>query len=81
MNWPIDRGQNFKGIYDFANDQIVCYAQGHGHHVHNFPIIDGLTVMPPGLIWVTPMKISLTRLSWFKVRAIAMSKRTLNLPR
>lgn len=42
MNWPIDRGQNFKGIYDFANDQIVCYAQGHGHHVHNFPIIEGL---------------------------------------
>ena len=42
MQWPIDRGQNFKGIYDFANDQIVCYAQGHGHHVYNFPIIDGL---------------------------------------
>ena len=42
MNWPIDRGQNFKGIYDFTSDQIVCYEQGHGHHVHNFKVIEGL---------------------------------------
>jgi len=42
MNWPIDRGRQFKGVYDFANDQILCYEGGHGHHLHEFDIIEGL---------------------------------------
>ena len=42
MNWPIDRGQQFKGIYDLVNDRIIQYQQGQGHHVFDFPVIDGL---------------------------------------
>lgn len=42
MNWPIGMGRSFKGVYDFANDKIVTYVQGQGHHVHDYPEIEGL---------------------------------------
>ena len=42
MNWPIGMGREFRGVYDIYNDRIVCYEQGHGHHLHDFPIIEGL---------------------------------------
>jgi peptide chain release factor 3 len=42
MNWPIGRGRSFKGVYDLYRDVIVCYTQGHGHHVYDYPEIKGL---------------------------------------
>ena len=27
MNWPISMGQHFKGIYQLAEDRIVCFAK------------------------------------------------------
>ncbi|MEM7079314.1 MAG: peptide chain release factor 3, partial [Pseudomonadota bacterium] len=42
MNWPIGMGREFKGVYDFVNDQIVVYTQGQGHHAYDFSTIDGL---------------------------------------
>ena len=42
MNWPVDMGQNFKGTYNFAQDEIVCYERGHGHHIHPYKRISGL---------------------------------------
>jgi peptide chain release factor 3 len=42
MNWPIGMGRSFKGVYDLRHDRIVCYQQGHGHHIHPYPVIDGL---------------------------------------
>jgi peptide chain release factor 3 len=42
MNWPIGMGRRFKGIYDLYCDRIVCYQGGHGHHIHEFAVIDGL---------------------------------------
>ncbi len=42
MNWPIGRGREFKGVYDFARDTIVCYKQGQGHHVYPFREVVGI---------------------------------------
>ncbi len=42
MNWPIDMGRQFKGVYDLVNDRIIQYAQGQGHHVFDYPVIQGL---------------------------------------
>lgn len=42
MTWPIGMGRRFKGVYDLYRDRIVCYQSGHGHHIHDYPVIDGL---------------------------------------
>ena len=42
MNWPIGMGRQFKGVYDLVNDRIIQYVQGEGHHVFDFPLIEGL---------------------------------------
>lgn len=42
MNWPLGMGRELKGIYDLINDRIIEYRQGQGHHVYEFPIIEGL---------------------------------------
>ena len=42
MNWPIGMGRAFKGIYQLKEDRIVCYKQGQGHHIYDYPVIDGL---------------------------------------
>lgn len=42
MNWPIDSGRTFKGVYDLVNDRIIQYVQGQGHHVFDYPIVEGL---------------------------------------
>ncbi len=42
MNWPIGMGRSFKGIYDLVNDRIIEYRQGQGHHVFEYPVIQGL---------------------------------------
>ncbi len=42
MTWPIDMGHQFKGVYDLPRDRIICYKQGQGHHIYQFPEIQGL---------------------------------------
>ena len=42
INWPIGMGRHFKGIYQLAQDRIICYRQGQGHYVFNYPVIEGL---------------------------------------
>ena len=42
MNWPIGMGRHFRGVYDLVADRIVCYEQGHGHHIHPYEVIEGL---------------------------------------
>ncbi len=42
MNWPIGMGRDFRGVYDLYNDRIICYEQGHGHHLHEYPVIVGI---------------------------------------
>ncbi len=42
MTWPIGMGRRFKGVYDLYGDRIVGYRTGHGHHIHDFPVIEGL---------------------------------------
>jgi peptide chain release factor 3 len=42
MTWPIGMGRHFKGIYDLYADEIVCFVQGHGHHIFDYPRIKGL---------------------------------------
>ncbi|MEZ5558264.1 MAG: peptide chain release factor 3 [Pseudomonadales bacterium] len=42
MNWPIGMGRRFRGVYDLYRDRIIRYEPGHGHHLHPYPVIDGL---------------------------------------
>jgi peptide chain release factor 3 len=42
MTWPIGMGRRFKGVYDLYADKIICFAQGHGHHIFPYPEIQGL---------------------------------------
>ncbi len=42
MNWPLGMGRQFRGVYQFATDTIICYEQGQGHHIHDFRVIQGL---------------------------------------
>ncbi|MFU8816385.1 MAG: peptide chain release factor 3, partial [Pseudomonadales bacterium] len=42
INWPIGMGRRFKGVYDLYQDRIVCYQPGHGHHIHENRVIQGL---------------------------------------
>ncbi len=42
MTWPIGMGRRFLGIYDLYRDQLIRYTSGHGHHVYDYPVIQGL---------------------------------------
>ena len=42
INWPLDSGKAFRGIYDLRSDAIVCYVQGKGERIYDYPIINGL---------------------------------------
>ena len=42
VTWPIGSGRYFRGVYNFEQDRIYCYATGHGHHLHRFDEIEGL---------------------------------------
>ena len=42
INWPLDSGKAFRGIYDLRSDEIVCYVQGKGERIYDYPIINGL---------------------------------------
>ena len=42
ITWPISMGKTFKGIYHLLDDQVIVYATGHGHHLHDYQVIQGL---------------------------------------
>ena len=42
LTWPIGMGRRFKGVYDLYADKIICFEQGHGHHIYDYPEIAGL---------------------------------------
>ena len=42
ITWPIGSGKLFKGIYHLLLDQIIVFATGHGHHLHEYQVINGL---------------------------------------
>ena len=42
INWPLDSGKAFRGIYDLRSDAILCYVQGKGERIYDYPIINGL---------------------------------------
>ena len=42
ITWPIGSGKLFKGIYHLLSDQIIVFETGHGHHLYEYRIIDGL---------------------------------------
>ena len=46
MNWPLGMGRQFRGVYDLVRDRIVCFEHGHGHHIHDYPVIQGLDSAP-----------------------------------
>ncbi|MFW6092479.1 MAG: peptide chain release factor 3 [Pseudomonadota bacterium] len=46
MTWPIGMGRRFKGVYDLYGDRIIVYEPGHGHHIHDFRVIEGLDSDP-----------------------------------
>ena len=42
INWPIDMGSHFKGVYNLYTDTIHCFEPGHGSVLHPDTRIDGL---------------------------------------
>ena len=42
MNWPLGSGRHFQGVYDLAKDAVEVYQQGHGSHLHQYPLIEDL---------------------------------------
>ena len=46
MTWPIGMGRRLLGLYDLYGDRIIRYESGHGHHVHDFAVIEGLDSEP-----------------------------------
>ncbi len=42
VTWPIGMGQYFKGVYHLITDTIHLYERGHGDHIHECRIIQGL---------------------------------------
>ena len=42
VTWPIGSGKEFKGIYHLLEDSVYLYESGHGHHIYDFPRIEGL---------------------------------------
>ncbi len=46
MTWPIGMGRRLLGLYDLYGDRIIRYESGHGHHVHDFAVIEGLDSAP-----------------------------------
>ena len=42
INWPIDMGSHFKGVYNLYTDTIHCFEPGHGSVLHPDIRIDGL---------------------------------------
>lgn len=42
INWPLDSGQAFKGVYNLYTDEILVYEKGKGSELHEFQTIKGL---------------------------------------
>ncbi len=42
ITWPLGAGQHFRGVYDLPADAIEVYQPGHGQHIHDYPVIEGL---------------------------------------
>ncbi len=42
LTWPIGMGKQFKGVYHFADDQVILFEQGFGAKRHDFSVIDGI---------------------------------------
>lgn len=42
VTWPIGSGRDFKGVYHLIEDRIYLYQQGHGSHIIEDKIIEGL---------------------------------------
>ncbi len=42
VTWPIGMGRNLKGVYHLYEDNLYCFAQGHGAHLHDYRVINGL---------------------------------------
>ncbi len=42
VTWPIGMGQYFKGVYHLLTDTIHLYERGHGDHIHQGRMIQGL---------------------------------------
>ncbi|GGF91082.1 MULTISPECIES: peptide chain release factor 3 [Cysteiniphilum] len=42
MTWPIASGKEFKGVYHLYKDEVILFETGHGHHIHNYRVINGL---------------------------------------
>ena len=42
INWPIDMGRSFRGVYNLYTDSIVKYKQGQGSLLHEDEQIQGL---------------------------------------
>lgn len=42
INWPIDMGKQFKGVYNLYTDVIHVYRQGQGHTIPDDERIEGL---------------------------------------
>jgi len=42
MTWPIGMGRHFRGVYDLYADRIICFEGGHGHHIHDYAVVQGL---------------------------------------
>lgn len=41
MNWPIGMGQDFKGIYDRNENEVVLYRHGHYFEKDEVEVVDG----------------------------------------
>ncbi len=42
MVWPIGSGKEFKGVYHLYKDELYLFENGHGHHVHDYRVMQGL---------------------------------------
>ena len=42
MNWPLGAGRHFHGLHHLAENAVEVYQPGHGSHLHQYPIIEGL---------------------------------------
>ncbi|WP_119344607.1 peptide chain release factor 3 [Facilibium subflavum] len=42
MTWPIASGKEFKGVYHLYEDKTILFETGHGHHIYDYSVIEGL---------------------------------------
>jgi len=42
VTWPIGMGRNLKGLYHLYENRLYCFEQGHGSHLFDYPVIEGL---------------------------------------